>query len=296
MMRLTARPGHRPHRTVGATAKSEPARGEPVAHQQRADRADDGAGDHVARMMRRDDDPAERDQHRIDPHQRPRLREERADGDQRRKGRGGMARRQARVAGLPGERLDRPRRRCRPTNGRARPIRRLTMVANRPGSRDRRENKAEPHRQGRKNAARRTRGSAGESSSGQRQQQKPGRPAGTSPTCRRSVKSSSRRRSTPPAGRARGVTDQAVEHEHGRMIAATATHSVPVASVPSAAMRTGPRGGRSSVASVAAHIRRRSGAARTSRAGACPPMPPAALTARPRSGRPRSRPRGRWSS
>ena len=66
--------------------KASRARREPVAHQQRADHADDGAGDHVARKVRGEHDPAHRDEDGIGPQQRPRPRPQRADRDRGREG------------------------------------------------------------------------------------------------------------------------------------------------------------------------------------------------------------------
>ena len=153
MMRRRLGPGIARTEPSAPTVKSEPAGGEPVAHQDGAHRADDRAGDHVARIMRGDHHPAERDQHGVNPHQRPRLRKDRADGDQRREGRGGVAGRQARVAGVPVQRLVGP-----------------DVVAGdeRPGpadqafddrreqarQRDRGKDETQPHRPGRQNAAR----------------------------------------------------------------------------------------------------------------------------------------------
>ena len=44
-MRANDGPGSGRTRAIGAEHEGEPARREPVAHQQRADHADDGAGD-----------------------------------------------------------------------------------------------------------------------------------------------------------------------------------------------------------------------------------------------------------
>src|SRR5262245_3356340 len=68
-----------PDAAIGRGREGEPARREPVAHQQRADDADDAAEDDVAREVRREHDAAYRDHDRIGPQERPRARPQRAD-------------------------------------------------------------------------------------------------------------------------------------------------------------------------------------------------------------------------
>src|SRR5262245_2364239 len=74
------RPGERPDAAVGLDGESEPARREPVAHQQRADHTDNAAQNDVAREVRREHDAAQRDDDGVRPQERPRARPQRADG------------------------------------------------------------------------------------------------------------------------------------------------------------------------------------------------------------------------
>src|SRR5579871_5775775 len=97
-----SRQGH--HFAVAPDRKPERARRKPVAHQERADNASNCPGDHVAWMMRQDDDPARRDGECIDEHHTARSRPDEPDSDDRREHIGGMARWQARIFGRPGER------------------------------------------------------------------------------------------------------------------------------------------------------------------------------------------------
>src|SRR5215813_15017789 len=85
--------------SIDDEAKAAPCK--PVAHEQRAHAADKGAGDHVAQVMRIKHDPADCNDQCIDEHDRSQPRPEQPDGDRRRKGCRGMARRHAGVVRAP---------------------------------------------------------------------------------------------------------------------------------------------------------------------------------------------------
>src|SRR4051795_9316976 len=98
------RPGQRSNRAIRAEHEGEPARREPVAHQQHADDPDDGADHHVARKMRREYDTAEGDDDGIGPHERPGPRPQGTDSRCRRECVDRMARREAGVFDAPAQR------------------------------------------------------------------------------------------------------------------------------------------------------------------------------------------------
>ena len=93
----------------GRTIPSEPMRNASprAANQSRTnnapDHANDGAGDDVARKVRREHHPAQRDDDGIGPQHRPRPRPQRAERHGDGKGVGGMAGRQARIFDGPAE-------------------------------------------------------------------------------------------------------------------------------------------------------------------------------------------------
>src|SRR2546427_1414114 len=96
--------GHRPNGSICADNEGKPARRIPIAYQQHADHADDGPDDDVARKVCREHDPADGDDDRIGPHERPHPRPQDADGHGGREGIDGVARRQACVFHAPAER------------------------------------------------------------------------------------------------------------------------------------------------------------------------------------------------
>ena len=96
-------------RPVRPDREAEPAQREIAAHHQRADDADQGAGENIGRVMRVHHHAAERDQAGIDQNFGAPAREQRAEGDQHRKGGGGMAGRQAGIGGGPFERAEQER-------------------------------------------------------------------------------------------------------------------------------------------------------------------------------------------
>src|SRR5215469_7720532 len=67
------------NRALRADHASQPPRGIPIAHHQRAERAGDRTDHDVAREMRGEHHPAYGDEHGIGPHHRPRPRPQRAD-------------------------------------------------------------------------------------------------------------------------------------------------------------------------------------------------------------------------
>src|SRR5580704_11710280 len=97
-------PRQRLHLAVAVDHEAEPPRREPIAHQKRAERPRNGAGDDIARMMRQHDHPARLDGQRREKHDGAQARADQADRNQRREHIGGMAGRQARIFGPPAER------------------------------------------------------------------------------------------------------------------------------------------------------------------------------------------------
>src|SRR5882672_4860271 len=73
----------------------------PVTHDQCADAAHKGAGDDIAQVVGIEHDPADRNDHGIDEHERTPPRPEQPDCNSRREGGCGMARRHARVVRAP---------------------------------------------------------------------------------------------------------------------------------------------------------------------------------------------------
>src|SRR5262245_27157145 len=71
--------GQWPNNSIPPEHEGKPARRIPIAHQQRADRADDGADQDVARKVCREHDPADGDDDRVGPHERPHPRPQDAD-------------------------------------------------------------------------------------------------------------------------------------------------------------------------------------------------------------------------
>src|SRR6266568_5951226 len=87
--------------TMSVDDEAQVAPCKPVAHDQRADAAHKGARDHVAQVVGVKYDPADRNDQRIDEHDRAQPRPKQPDRNGRRKGRRGMARRHARVVRAP---------------------------------------------------------------------------------------------------------------------------------------------------------------------------------------------------
>src|SRR5260370_31979134 len=83
--------GHRPNGSICADNEGKPARRIPIAYQQHADHADDGPDHDVARKVCREHDPADGDDDRIGPHERPHPRPQDADGHGGREGIDGVA-------------------------------------------------------------------------------------------------------------------------------------------------------------------------------------------------------------
>ena len=123
---------HRAHAAVAADVKAEPARREPVAHHDRAERAEHRPGDHVARKMRRDDHPARA----RSPAHRPTAPDARAErpgrpppGSRTRWWRG-----RTEGSHIPSATRTARTRTAPSSDGRTRPIIRLTIVSASPGS------------------------------------------------------------------------------------------------------------------------------------------------------------------
>ena len=92
------------HAPLPIDHKTKPANSEPVAHQDRAEDAEEGAGDDIAWVMSGDHHTAYRNQQGIYPHNRAGSRPERADRNGRSEGGRAVARGDAGVLRLPDER------------------------------------------------------------------------------------------------------------------------------------------------------------------------------------------------
>src|SRR6266516_6613074 len=140
------RTGQWPNDSIYAEHEGEPARRVPIAHQQRADRTGDGPDHHVAREVRREHDPAHRDDDGIGPHERPHPRPQDADGHGGRERIDGMAGRQACIFNAPAERAVNERVRTSLDKRSRAADQALPDGEDQARQTDRKEQKPEPHR------------------------------------------------------------------------------------------------------------------------------------------------------
>src|SRR5262249_36817393 len=98
-------PGKRPDLMIGPDIERKPPFREPIANQQRAEAANQRACHHVARIVRGNHHPADRNQDGVGPQQRSQAREQCPKCDQDTKRRSRMAGGKAGELMLPGKRL-----------------------------------------------------------------------------------------------------------------------------------------------------------------------------------------------
>src|SRR5260370_772280 len=135
-------PGERRPLPVRPAHECEPARGEPVARQNRAENSDKGAGNDVAGEMRVNGDPAHGDHTGIDPHRHASARPNRADRKRRREGRRAVTRGHGGIVRPPGKRHKVKRSPIRRANA---PDQALHDRHRQPRNADGEEHELEPH-------------------------------------------------------------------------------------------------------------------------------------------------------